>query len=402
MFKVTDMKGNKMNNKVTESYLDNAATTRVIQKAADVVQQVMLEDYGNPSSKHSKGMTAEGYLKKTRAIIASTLKCSEKEIVFTSGGTESNNQAIISTVLANRRSGKHIITTVTEHASVLEPFGFLEREGYEVSYIKVDEFGKVIPEELEKALREDTVLVSVMYVNNEIGSINDIKKLSEMIKKNSKAIFHVDAIQAYGKLTIRPSSLGIDLMSVSSHKIHGPKGTGFLYINNRVKIFPYIYGGGQEGLLRSGTQNVPAIAGMGVAIENIYNDHEEKLSNLYSLKQYMIDKLEEMDGIYINGVPDKDISHTAPHILSVSIDGIRSEVLLNALSARGIYISSGSACSSNRPELSGTLKAIGVKEELLDSTVRFSFSIYTTIDEIDYAIDVLRETLPVLRKFTRK
>lgn len=382
-----------------EAYFDNSATTRVLDSVKDVVVKVMTEDYGNPSARHKKGMEAEQYVETAAAEIAKTLKVKEKEILFTSGGTESNNMALIGTALANQRAGKHIISTRIEHASVYNPLAFLEQQGFEVTYLSVDEKGHISLEELEESLRPDTILVSVMYVNNEIGAIEPVEEISRLIKKKNPAIlFHVDAIQAYGKLLIRPKKQGIDLLSVSAHKIHGPKGVGFLYIDEHVKIRPIIYGGGQQRDLRSGTENVPGIAGLGEAAKQMYENHAEKMAYITGLKDYMIDQLETLEGVTVNSLKGVE---GAPQIVSASFAGVRSEVLLHALEDREIYVSSGSACSSNHPAISGTLRAIGVKKELLDSTLRMSFGLFNTKEEIDYCIGVLKELLPMLRRYQR-
>lgn len=386
-----------------EAYLDNAATTRVFPEVRDIMLQVMEKDFGNPSSRHTKGIEAEGYVTKAVQQIAGTLKCQPKEIILTSGGTESNNMALIGTALANQRAGKHVITTRIEHASIHEPFGRLEQMGYEAQYLPVDHNGHLQPEVLEEAVREDTLLVSVMMVNNEMGAVEDIKKLVAVAKqKNPNVIFHVDAIQAYGKYKIVPKRLGIDLMSGSGHKIHGPKGSGFLYVRDGVKISPIILGGGQQRGMRSGTENVPAIAGLGEAVRLIYQQHSEKVERLYALKQRLIDGLTAMEGVSINGINGLSLTETAPHIVSASFDGIKSEVMLHALAQEGVYVSSGSACSSNHPDLSGTLKAIGVEDRLLDSTLRFSFSVLSTEEEVDHALEAVAKVLPQLRRFVKK
>lgn len=382
-----------------EAYFDNSATTRVLDSVKDIVVKTMTEDYGNAAAKHSKGMVAENYIKQARAEIAKTLKVQDKEILFTSGGTESNNMALMGTAFGNERAGKHIISSNIEHASVYNPLGMLADHGYEITYLPVDEKGHISLKELEEAIRPDTLLVSIMYVNNEIGAVEQVEEISKVIKqKNPKTIFHVDAIQAYGKYTIRPKRQGIDLLSVSGHKIHGPKGVGFLYIDEKVKVKPLILGGGQQKGMRSGTENVPGVAGLGVAAKEMYTNHEEKMDYLYSLKDYMMDRMAEVEGTHINSERGRA---SAPQVVSVSFDGIRSEVLLHALEEKGIYVSSGSACSSNHPGVSDTLKAIGVKKELLDATLRFSFGLFNTKEEIDYSIEVLKELLPVLRRYKR-
>lgn len=382
-----------------EAYFDNSATTRVLDSVKDIVVKTMTEDYGNPASKHRKGMEAEQYIREARKIIADSMKVQEKEILFTSGGSESNNMALICTAWANQRAGKHIISTAIEHPSVYNPLGVLEELGFEVTILPVDHDGHISLKKLEEAIRPDTILVSTMYVNNEVGAVEPVEEISRVIKaKNPSALYHVDAIQAYGKYVIRPKKQGIDLLSVSSHKIHGPKGVGFLYIRSGVKIKPLIYGGGQQAGMRSGTENVPGVAGFGAAVKEMYTDHAEKIQKLIGLKDYMTDRLGEIEGTVINS---KKGEASAPQIVSVSFEGVRSEVLLHALEDKGIYVSSGSACSSNHPGISGTLKGIGVAQKLLDSTIRISFSIFNTKEEVDYTIDVLKELVPVLRRYQR-
>ena len=383
-----------------ECYFDNSASTRVLDSVKDIVVKTMTEDYANAAAKHRKGMEAEQYIREARKIIAGTLKAAEKEILFTSGGSESNNMALIGTALANQRAGRHIISTAVEHPSVYNPLTYLEELGFEITFLPVDHNGHISLQQLEESIRPDTILVSVMYVNNEVGAVEPIEEISRIIKaKNPSVIFHVDAIQAYGKYVIRPKKQGIDLLSVSGHKIHGPKGVGFLYIRSGVKIKPLIYGGGQQNNLRSGTENVPGAAGLGVAAKEMYTNHEEKIRRLTELKDYMTDRLGEIEGTSINS---KKGAESAPQIVSVSFEGVRSEVLLHALEDKGIYVSSGSACSVNHPGVSGTLKGIGVKKELLDSTIRFSFGLFNEPEEANYCLEVLRELLPVLRRYRAK
>lgn len=382
-----------------EAYFDNSATTRVLDSVKDIVVKTMTEDYGNAAAKHRKGVEAERYIKEARAEIAKTLKVQDKEILFTSGGSESNNMALIGTALANQRAGKHIISTGIEHPSVYNPLTYLEEQGFEITFLPVDRNGHISLEELREAIRPDTILVSVMYVNNEVGAVEPVEEISRIIREaNPGTLFHVDAIQAYGKFVIRPKKQGIDLLSVSGHKIHGPKGVGFLYIRSGVKIKPLIYGGGQQSGLRSGTENVPGVAGLGVAAREMYTDHEEKVRRVTELKDYMTDRLGEIEGTVVNSRKGAD---SAPQIVSVSFEGVRSEVLLHALEDKGIYVSSGSACSSHHPGISGTLKGIGVSPRLLDATIRISFGVFNTREEIDYCIDALKELLPVLRRYQR-
>lgn len=380
-----------------EAYFDNSATTKVFDCVKDAVVHAMTEDYGNAAARHMKGVEAERLIKEARAEIARSLKVQEKEILFTSGGTESNNTALIGTALANQRAGKHLITTAVEHASIYNTMEFLREQGFEITYLPVDSYGCISLDELRDAVREDTILVSVMYVNNEIGAVEPVEEISRVIReKNPRTLFHVDAIQAYGKYVIRPKKQGIDLLSVSGHKIHGPKGVGFLYIDERVKIRPLLYGGGQQKGMRSGTENVPGCAGLGAAVKEVYTDHEAKIERLYGLRERMIEGLKALPGVAINGHEGRE---NAPQIVSASFEGVRSEVLLHALEEKGIYVSSGSACSVNHPGVSGTLRGIGVKKELLDSTIRFSFGLFNTPEEVDYCLEVLAELLPVLRRY---
>lgn len=382
-----------------EIYFDNSATTRALDGVKDLVVKLMTEDYANPSSRHRKGMEAEQYVKEAAMRIAKTLKVKEKEIIFTSGGTESNNMALIGAALAGQRAGKHIISTRIEHASVYQPLAFLETLGFEVTYLHTDRQGHISLEELEQSIRPDTILVSVMYVNNEMGAIEPVEEIASLVhQKGKNIIFHVDAIQAYGKMEIRPKKQGIDLLSVSGHKIHGPKGVGFLYIDEKVRIKPLLYGGGQQRDLRPGTENVPGIAGLGLAAEEMYRDHKGKVARITELKDYFIDRVQELEGVTVNSLKK---SAGAPQIASVSFKGVRSEVLLHALEDKGIYVSSGSACSSNHPAISGTLRAIGAEKDLLDSTLRFSFGLFNTKEEVDICISALEELLPVLRKYYR-
>ncbi|MCM1308198.1 MAG: cysteine desulfurase [Butyrivibrio sp.] len=381
-----------------EAYLDNSATTRVSESAARLVYDIMTKDYGNPSSMHQKGFDAEKYIRRARETFAEILKCSEKEIFFTSGGTESDNMAIIGAAMAAKRRGNHIITTAIEHPAVTESFEFLAGQGFEVTYLPVNAAGQAEPDALRAALREDTVLVSVMYVNNEIGSVQPIAELGGIIKEYSRDIvFHVDAVQAFGKYRIYPYRENIDLLSVSSHKIHGPKGVGMLFVRDKTRLLPLSFGGGQQRNLRPGTENVPGIAGMALAAKEIYEDFDAKTERMYALKDYFTDEVLKLGGTAVNGLTGR---LSAPHVVSVSFEGIaKSEVLLHALEERGIYVSSGSACSSNKPSLSATLKAIGIKRDLLGSVLRFSFSDYTTREELEYTIGALKELLPVLRKY---
>lgn len=382
-----------------EAYFDNSATTKCSAKAAELMTKVLLEDYGNPSSLHLKGVDAEDYIKEARSRICKTMKINDNELIFTSGGTESNNLAIIGAAMANKRRGNHLITTKIEHAAVGSPMKFLEEQGFTVTYLDVDKDGIISLEELEQAITPETILVSIMYVNNEIGAVEPIEEAARIIKeKNQNTLLHVDAIQAYGKYQIYPKRMGIDMMSVSGHKIHGPKGIGFLYVKEKTKLKPIIYGGGQQKGMRSGTENVPGAAGLGQAAMEAYENFSEKQDYLYQLKQAFLDGIEEFEWAHVNGKTGRD---SAPHIVSVSFDNVRSEVLLHTLEDRNIFVSAGSACSSNKPAVSATLQAIKIKKEYLDSTVRFSFSTENTLEEVDYCLEVLEEIVPVLRRYTR-
>ncbi|HKM21804.1 MAG TPA: cysteine desulfurase family protein [Lachnospiraceae bacterium] len=381
-------------------YLDNSATTRCFDSVRTLMSDIMDQSYGNPSSMHIVGIEAEQYIKSAKKTLSDILKVTEKEIYFTSGGTESDNLAIIGCALANRRAGMHLITNRTEHPAVLEPMKYLAEQGFNITYLDTYENGIINTTQLEEAITGETTLISIMQVNNEIGAVQPIEEISRLIKKkNPNTLLHVDGVQGFGKYRTYPKRIGIDLYSVSGHKIHGPKGVGVLYVNEKVKIHPILFGGGQQKGLRSGTENVPGIAGIAKAAEEIYRNFDEQTESLYALKKDFIEKLLQLEDVSINGVTQ--IYDSAPHIVSASFRGIRSEVLLHALEDRGIYVSSGSACASNKPAVSETLKAIGLAKELMDSTIRFSFSIETTKEELDYTISALQELLPVLRKYTR-
>ena len=383
-----------------EVYLDNSATTRCLPEVAALMTRIMCEEYGNPSSLHKKGVESEKYVRYAKEVIAKCMKVQEKEILFTSGGTESDNIALIGGAYANCRAGRHIITTRIEHPAVLQTCAYLEEQGFAITYLPVNAKGVISLSDLERAMTPNTILVSIMHTNNEVGAVQPIEQAGELIKRmNPNTLFHVDAVQGFGKYRIYPKRMHVDLLSASAHKIHGPTGVGFLYINERAKVRPIIFGGGQQKGMRSGTENVPGIAGMARAIEEIFSDFDEKIEYLYSLKQRFVKGVSALDGIRLNGPVGRD---GAPHVVSVSIQGVRSEVMLHALEDRGIYVSAGSACSSNKPSTSATLKAIGVEKQYLDATLRFSFSLYTTEAEIDYTVKCLGELLPMLRRYTRK
>ena len=365
-----------------EVSLDNSATTRVFPEVAELVTQIMCEDYGNPSSLHLKGVQAERHIRNAKDTISRLLKADEQEICFTSGGTEADNLALIGCAMANYRAGRHLITTQIEHPAVLQPMHYLEDQGFSVTYLPVDKKGMISLNELRRAIRQDTILVSIMHTIN------------------PNTLFHVDAVQGFGKYRIYPKRMGIDLLSVSGHKIHAPKGTGFLYVGRKVKIHNIIYGGGQQKNLRSGTENVAGIAGMAKAAKMLYADLDRDTEKLYALKAYFAEELRKIGNIQINGFTGGE---GAPHIVSATVRGVRSEVLLHALEDKGIYVSAGSACSSNKPHTgaSATLKGIGLDKELADSTIRFSMSVFTTKEELDYTLQVMYDIIPLLRKYTR-
>lgn len=382
-----------------EVYLDHSATTRCCREAADLMVRIMTEDYGNPSSMHRKGMEAENYLREAASELAGILKVQEKEIYFTSGGTESNNWALVGTAMANRRRGNRILVSAVEHAAVSAPARWLADQGFDVVVLPVDRFGVVKMEALEEALTPETILVSVMHVNNEIGSVEPVEEIGNLIRKKApEAYFHVDAIQAFGKYRIYPRRMRIDMLSASGHKIHGPKGIGLFYVNEKVKIHPLILGGGQQNGMRSGTDNVPGAAGMALAAKMAYEHLEEKTARMRAMRARLANGLSRIEQVVFHGMPS---GQGAPHILNASFLGIRSEVLLHALEDKGIYVSAGSACSSHKRAGSAVLTAIGCSREEMESAVRFSLGEETREEEIDYTLDVLKALVPVLRRYIR-
>ena len=384
-----------------EIYLDNSATTKCFPEVGEIVRKTMCEDYGNPSSLHHKGVVAEGYIKDAKDTLAKILKVNAKDIYFTSCGTESDNLALIGCARAMKRTGNHIITSRIEHSAILNTLRFLEEEeGFRVTYLPVDENGIVKLDALKEALCPETIMVSVMYVNNEIGSVQPLEEISKIAKAyNKNIVIHTDAVQGFGKYKIYPKRQGIDMLSVSGHKIHGPKGTGILYIGDKVRIQPILFGGGQQKGMRSGTENVPGAAGIALAAKMTYENFEEKIAKLRELKAYFVEGLNKIEDVHVHGLTDEN---SAPHIISCGFKNVRSEVLLHTLEGEGIYVSSGSACSSNHPQLSGVLRNIGADKEYLDSTIRFSMSEFTTKEEIDETLKTLYNCLPKLRRFTRR
>jgi len=398
-----------------EIYLDNSATTRPLDEVRQIVSRMMETDYGNPSSMHQKGVDAEAAVRTAKEEIARALgfelrkKPYDREIVFTSCGTESDNLAIIGTAMAYKRSGMHIITTRVEHPAVLQTMEFLKEQGFRVTYLPVDAFGRVSVEDVRAALCEDTILVSIMAVNNEVGAKMPIEEIGAMLKKERPEIlFHVDAVQGFTKMELLPKKMGIDLMSISGHKIHGPKGIAVLYVDDRVKLRPTLFGGGQQQGIRSGTENVPGIAGIGLAAKILSATKQDDVARLYELKTFFTEGLREIPGVNVHGIPtdangEPDIFATAPHIVSAGFSGLsKAEVLLHALEERGIFVSSGSACASNKPAVSATLKAMGIAKEYLEATLRFSFSVQTTKEDLIETLDALRALYPALSRFSRR
>lgn len=382
-------------------YLDSAATTIVHPDVAKAVYRSMLEDIGNPSSLHRLGLNAELKMKEAREEIASLLRVPGESLLFTSGGTESNNLAIMGGALARKRYGNHIITTEIEHPSVLAPFKSLEESGFNVTYLSVDGQGHIDLEELRASLTEDTILVSVMHVNNEIGTIQPIQDISAIVKRYSKDIYvHVDGIQSFGKLKLYPKEQGIDILTFSGHKIHGPKGIGGIYIDEGIIVHPIVYGGGQEKGLRSGTENLPGIVGLAEAVRIVKPYAAEEENPMYRFKHMLAQGiLDRVEDATING---PEILKGAPHILSVSFPGIRAETMLHALEERGIYVSTGSACSSRRNTISHVLNAIDISKKEAEGAIRFSLSYMNTEDELREVPPIVEEIVGELKPFVRR
>ncbi|WZL74534.1 cysteine desulfurase family protein [Clostridiaceae bacterium 35-E11] len=380
-----------------EVYLDNSATTKPSEEVVDIMMQSLTQYYGNPSSLHRKGVEVEKQVKNARRQVAKALGANEQAIIFTSGGTESNNLAIIGAVESQKRKGNVIITTKIEHPSVLNVFKSFENKGCQVIYLNVDRFGAIDVEQCKYHLSKDTILVSIMHVNNEVGTIQPVDQIGKLIKScDTNALFHVDAIQSFGKIQFTPKKIGADFVSISGHKIHGPKGIGALYIKKNLHIKPLVYGGNQETGIRSGTENVPGILGLGVAAEDVYRNITHHINAIRCLKNRFIQRIKsEIDHIKINGLEEEG---SAPHIANISFLGIRGEVLLHTLEQEGIYVSTGSACSSNKNSKSHVLKAMGMKDDEIEGAIRFSFSYNNTIEEIDYTVEQLKKHVVALRK----
>jgi cysteine desulfurase len=374
-----------------EIYLDNSSTTRPFDEVIQYMDEIYSKTYGNPSSLHRRGIEAERVVKNARETIADSLGAESREIYFTSGGTEANNLAIRGFLSANPRSGKHIITTKIEHPSVLEVFKYLEKQGYKTDYLDVDSSGCIDIEELRERINKDTALISIIHTNNETGTIQPIDEVVKIKnQKNKKTALHVDAVQAYGKSKLSPRKNGVDMLSVSAHKIHGPKGAGALYVNRNIRISPIIFGGGQESLIRSGTENVAGIGGFGKASEIFLREINNKLPVVEEINKQFIKMLKEnFEGIRINSP-----YNASPFILNVSFKGLKAEVLLHHLEERNIFVSTGSACSSRRNTHSHVLEAMGCMHEYLEGAIRFSFSIYNKKEDIYEVIKQLKEIVP--------
>ncbi|MHC1747519.1 MAG: cysteine desulfurase family protein [Cellulosilyticaceae bacterium] len=380
-----------------EIYLDHAATTKPHKTVIDCVAKTMNDIYGNPSSLHKKGIEAENTLKEAADYFGKTLGCTKEEIIFTSGGTESNNTAILGAAFAHQRRGKKIITTPIEHASVKEVLTYLGNQDFEICVVPVDENGVIDLDVLKQEINEQTILVTMMHVNNEISSIEPIEAIGKMIKQcNEKTLFHVDAVQSYTKIPIQVKKSKIDLLSISSHKFYGPRGVGILYKNKDARITNLMYGGGQQKNLRSGTENVPGVAGMYCAAKQAFENYKDHTEHYSNCKKYLYEQImARIPDVTLNGPA---VSEGAPHILNIAFADVRAEVLLHTLEMKNIFVSSGSACSNNNKTQS-TLGAIGRSGQALDNAIRFSFGIDNTLEDLEYVVTTLEKELPMLRKY---
>ena len=377
-------------------YFDNSATTKPYDEVIEAVSKGMKEYFGNPSSLHKIGMNCEKRLNEAREYFASTIKCNKEEIYFTSGGSEGNN-LILKGLL---KPGHHFITTAFEHHSIISTCKQLEEKGVKVTYLDVDSEGRISLEDLEEAITKDTVLVSIMQVNNEIGVIQDIEAIGKLIKeRSSRAKFHVDAVQGYGKLPIDVNKSNVDFLTVASHKIHGPKGVGFIYIKKGIILNSLISGGSQEKGISAGTENLPGIIGFEKAAQMTFEEMESRYDKVLELKKYFVERLNEIKDIRVNG----EIDGFSPYILNVSFLGVRAEVLLHLLEEQNIYVATGSACTSKSSAAHGSyvIKSLGLSNKEVESAIRFSFSYENTKEEVDYTIDVLKKSLMFLRRVKR-
>jgi len=375
-------------------YLDNSATTWPYPTVVQTVQDVMSRHFANPSSLHSLGETANRLLTEARKEAARLLGVAAEEIVFTSSATESNNMAVKGAALQYARRGKHIITTAVEHPSVEQPIIQLEEAGFDVTRLPVDRNGQIDLEELRQAVRDDTILVSVIWVNNETGAVQPLQAIGQLLKPYRKVLFHVDAVQGFGKIPLSIKEWGIDLLSLSAHKFHGPRGAGLLYVRKGITLMPLLAGGGQEGGLRSGTENLPAIVGMVQAMGQAEQQRKKEAGRLRRMRERLLEGIGQIPGAVVNSPADG-----APHILNVSFPGIKPEVLIHALEKKGVYVSTLSACSARRHQLSRVLLAMGLGEERAASSIRLSLSYVNTEEEIIAAVGILQETVGQLRNW---
>ncbi len=381
-------------------YLDNSATTCPYPQVAAVVSDVMMNNYGNPSSLHRLGLDAEKRVKASREILAAEFGADPSEIYFTAGGTEGDNISIIGAAKALRRKGRKLITSKVEHPAVLETFKALENEGFEAVYLDVDKYGAVDLDRLKSELDDDTILVSLMHVNNELGTIQPVEEVGKLLKGREKTLFHVDAVQSFGKVRMKAAAEAADMISISSHKIHGPKGVGALYVKKGVNLRTPVTGGGQEKGLRSGTENVPGIAGFGKATELSYKNFDKKIEQMRLVRTHLLDGIKSgIEDVRINSYEDE---RSAASVLNVSFMGVRGEVLLHMLEQKEIYVSTGSACSSNKKGQSHVLQAAGLTPDEIEGAIRFSFSEFNTVEEMDYVLENLKKSVSDIRKVTGK
>lgn len=381
-------------------YFDNAATSRVSENVAKKMTDVMINNYGNPAAMYIMGLEAEKELISAQKTLAAIIGCNYDEIYFTSGGSEGDNLSILGTAKGYSRVGKNIITTKIEHPAVSVPFKNLEAEGFNATYLTVDSKGYINLDELKNSITNETILVSIILINNETGTIQNIEEIGKIIKdKNPKTIFHVDAVQAFGKYKINVRKAKVDLLTVSGHKFHCPKGLGFQYVRNGLKVKPMLFGGEQQRGLRAGTENPAGASALAEGAKEAYENLENNEKKVREIKEYLMNGiLNEIPDTFLNG--DK-IDKASPYVLNISFANVRSEVLLHSLEDKGIFVSSGSACNSKNKHLSSVLTAMGVDEKLIGGAIRFSFSKYNTMDEAIYTLDCLKEIIPMLRRFNR-
>lgn len=378
-------------------YLDNCATTKIRQEVLDKIYESLKEDFGNPSSLHRLGLSSEKKIDEARRIVAEYLRTRESEIYFTSGGTESNNIAIQSIVANMKKRGNHIITTKIEHPSVLNIMNRYEKEGFDITYIATDKFGNIDLKEFEETLKKETILVSIIHVNNEIGTIQNIREIRKIMdRKNSQSALHVDGIQSFGKIDFSLKDLGVDTFSFSGHKVYGPKGVGGLYIQNNMHLKPIVFGGNQERGLRSGTENLHGIIGLGEAVRILSKNHKKEFQHVKEIREYMLEKIKgEIDDIKINTPLG---NNSSPYILNISFRNTRGEVLLHYLEDKEIYVSTSSACSSKGTEKSHVLKSIGLTDQEIEGAIRVCFSYETTKSDIDYTVENIKKSVKEIRK----